>query len=63
MLSERQLAQESGEFFFHLGMFERELNGRLQITLLGAAVIAGALKLIGQHGLGAQQTGNAVGEL
>ena len=44
-------------------MFERELNGRLQITLLGAAVIAGALKLIGQHGLGAQQTGNAVGEL
>ena len=44
-------------------MLEAELDGRLEVAELGAAIVARAFERVGIHSLVAKQRGDAIGEL
>ena len=51
------------EFWADIGVLERQFDGGLQVTHLGATVKAGSIEPVGQDRLIANETGQGIGEL
>ena len=57
------LPEERREILGELRMLETEVDGRLEIAELAAAVVAAALERVGEHALVGEQPRDAVGQL
>src|SRR5512132_3676906 len=62
-ISTASFCQEPGEFPAHLRVAQAQFDRRLQVTQLGAAVIASTAKAHRQHAFAREQRRNRVGEL